>query len=462
MRNPLLVPELREMLSSHSADELREFCEAATPETAAEFLAALSGPEQLEILELLEPELRERIFEKLDDEAKRALVPILTTDRAVELLGHLPEDERVDLLEQLSPEEQVHLREALAPVRPAEAQPILDALESALAPEPAPSDLTAEDIAREISEDLEIWRFVGGRIERAPRIEKGCWVNVVNPRPENLPLIAQHFRIPGDFLTASLDIDETARIEIEDGATLLIVKVPYFDEKNVDVLYFTIPIGIILAGGVVLTVCAKPDSVLRDFAQGRVRNVAPGGRFILQLLLRATLLYLQYLKQLNNAATVIQKKLEQESRNQQLIKLFHIERSLVFFTTSLKSNLFLLERLKRARILSLDEADEDLLEDIFIECRQAIEMSNIYSDILSGMMDAFASVISNNLNVVMKLLTSLTIIMTIPVLVASIFGMNVKLPMQDHPYAFVVVMGVSIALSLVAVIYFLRRRWLEP
>ena len=155
------------------------------------------------------------------------------------------------------------------------------------------------------------------------------------------------------------------------------------------------------------------------------------------------------------------REIELTRQNKQLLKLFHIEKSLVFFTTSLKSNMFLLERLKRIRVFQMDEASESLLEDIFIECRQAIEMSNIYSDILSGMMDAFASVISNNLNIVMKLLTSLTIIMTIPVLVASIFGMNVKLPMQDHPYAFLLIMGISVTLSLAAVIYFLRRRWLE-
>jgi len=463
MRNPLLVPELREMLSSNRSDELRDFCEATTPEMAAEFVAALSTEEQREILEILEPESCGRVFAHLDEEAKLALVCAVTTERAVELMRHLAEDDRVRLLEQLSADQQASLREALANLRPAEAQPILEALETALEsePTPLPTELTAEEIASEISEHLEIWNFVAGKVERTSRLQKGCWVNIVHPTRENLPLIAQHFKIPADFLTASLDIDETARVEVEDNATLFIVKVPYFDESNVDVLYFTIPVGIILAGDLVITICTKPDSVLRDFAENRVRNIAPGGRFILQIIMRATLLYLRHLKQLNNAASIIQKKLELESRNKQLLKLFHIEKSLVFFTTSLKSNMFLLERLKRIRVFQMDEASESLLEDIFIECRQAIEMANIYSDILSGMMDAFASVISNNLNIVMKLLTSLTIIMTIPVLVASIFGMNVKLPMQDHPYAFLLIMGISVTLSLAAVIYFLRRRWLE-
>jgi magnesium transporter len=464
MKNPLLVPELREMLSAGRADELRDFCEVTTPEMAAEFVGALSTEEQREVLDVLEPEPRGNLFGHLDEEAKLALLPVVSTEQAVDLLGRLAEGDRVKLLEGLSDDQQARLREALTEVKPAEAQPILDALETALEPEPTPvpKELTAEELAGEISENLEIWSFAAGRVERAPRLERGCWVNIVDPTRENLPLIARHFKIPLDFLTASLDIDETARVEVEDGATLFIVKVPYFDESSVDVLYLTIPIGIILVSKLVLTVCPKPDSVLRDFAENRVRNIAPGDRFILQIIMRATLLYLQHLKQLNNAASIIQKKLELESRNKQLIKLFHIEKSLVFFTTSLKSNMFLLERLKRTRALNMDEASEDLLEDIFIECRQAIEMANIYSDILSGMMDAFASVISNNLNIVMKLLTSLTIIMTIPVLVASLYGMNVKLPLQDHPYAFLIVMGLSVSLSLAAVIYFLRRRWLQP
>jgi magnesium transporter len=201
--------------------------------------------------------------------------------------------------------------------------------------------------------------------------------------------------------------------------------------------------------------------VLDDFVNGKVRNVGGGHRFILQLILRATLLYLQYLKQLNNAASIIQKKLEQESRNRQLIKLFSIEKSLVYFTTSLKSNLLMLERLSRLRGFERTEQNEDLLEDIFTECKQAIEMANIYSDILSGMMDAFASVISNNLNIVMRVLTLITIIITIPVVVASFFGMNVRLPFANHPYAFAGILAGSVTLSALSLLYFIKKRWLD-
>ena len=463
MKNPLLVPELREMLTSNRADELRDFCEVTPPEMAAEFLGALSVAELREILDLLEPDVRGRLFGFFDDDVKQQLLETVSQERAMELLGSLSEEAKVDLLERLSDEQQARLRQAVADLLPSEARPILEALESALTtePTPLPTELTAEEIASEISQHLEIYRFVGGRVERAPRLERGCWVNIVNPTRDNLPLIAEHFKIPTDFLTASLDLDETARVEVEENATLLIVKVPYFDEK-MDVLYFTIPIGIILVGNLTLTICSKPNNVLSDFIEHKIRHIGGGHKFILQLILRSTQLYLQHLKQLNNAASIIQKKLEQESRNRQLIKLFNIEKSLVFFTTSLKSNMFMLERLKRVRALPLDDANESLLEDIFTECRQAVEMANIYSDILSGMMDAFASVISNNLNIVMRLLTSITIILTIPVLVASFFGMNVRVPMQNSPYAFLVVIALSLALSTAAVIYFVKRRWLEP
>jgi magnesium transporter len=463
MKNPLLVPELREMLSSNRADELRDFCEVTPPEMAAEFLGALSVAELRDILDLLEADVRGRLFGFFDEDVKLALLEGVGQERAMELLGSLSEEAKVELLEQLSDEQQARLRQAVAELMPAEAQPILEALETALTtePTPLPTELTAEEIASEVSEYLEFYRFIGGRVERTPRLERGCWVNIVNPTRDNLPLIAEHFKIPTDFLTAALDLDETARVEVEDNATLLIVKVPYFDEK-MDVLYFTIPVGIILVGNLILTVCSKPNSVLTDFSDNKIRHIGGSHRFILQMILRSTQHYLQHLKQLNNAASIIQKKLEQESRNRQLIKLFNIEKSLVFFTTSLKSNMFMLERLKRVRALPLDDQNESLLEDIFTECRQAVEMANIYSDILSGMMDAFASVISNNLNIVMKLLTSITIILTIPVLVSSFFGMNVKVPLQNSPYGFLIVMGLSLALSLAAVVYFIKRRWLEP
>jgi magnesium transporter len=166
------------------------------------------------------------------------------------------------------------------------------------------------------------------------------------------------------------------------------------------------------------------------------------------------------LKQINNAANMIQKKLEQESKNKQLIKLMNLEKCLVYFTTSLKTNELMLERLQKHGIMQMDAEIEDLFEDIVIETRQALEMANVYSDILSGMMDAFASVISNNLNITIKFLTSVTIIITIPGTIAALFGMNVKLPFQEHPNGFIYVLFVCFILSVAAVLIFIRKKWL--
>ncbi|MBN2576761.1 MAG: hypothetical protein JXP73_19515 [Deltaproteobacteria bacterium] len=461
MKNPLLVPELRDMIADNRVEDLRAFCTSTSPDVVAEFLGALTAAELAEVLGLVESPERAAIFANLDDDARLALIDILDKEVASDLMAAMPEEARMGFLERLSDEQQAKMRAIFEQAPPEEARPLLETLEEVIE-KPEPGEMTAEEIASEVAEHLECFRVAGGRVERIAHIERGCWVNIVEPTKENLPLIAEHFKIPLDFLSASLDIDETARIEVDEGATLFIVKAPYFDESNVDVLYFTIPIGIILANGITITVCSKPQSVLRAFMDNQVRNPAGGHRFILQIIFRSTLLFLQHLKQLNNAASVIQKKLEQESRNQQLIKLFNIEKSLVYFTTSLKSNLLMLDRLRRLRGFELNEENEDLLEDTLTECKQAIEMANIYSDILSGMMDAFASVISNNLNIVMRLLTSITIVITIPVLVTGFFGMNVELPLEKEPYAFLAILGLCAALGLGAVAYFQRKRWLEP
>jgi magnesium transporter len=293
-------------------------------------------------------------------------------------------------------------------------------------------------------------------------IEPASWVNAVNPKQEELSFLSKQFNLPMDFLLASLDIDERARIEVEDDATLIILKIPYFDENNLDVLYVTLPIGIILLKDTIITVCARETDIISDFVDNKIKHcsTADPHKFILQIFLRTVLLYLQYLKQINNATNIIQKKVEQASKNQQLIKLLNIEKSLVYFTTSLKSNQLMLDRLQKMKILKMDEENENLYEDITTESKQAIEMSNVYSDILSGMMDAFASIISNNLNIVMKILTLITIILSIPVVFSSLYGMNVKLPLQESPYAFIVVIGVSLLLSFIGIMIFIRNKWL--
>jgi magnesium transporter len=285
-------------------------------------------------------------------------------------------------------------------------------------------------------------------------------VRVSSPIPAECEFLSKQLGIPPAFLTDPLDVDERARIEIDEGVTLVIVRIPYFDKDNEDIPYMTLPLGVIFTDDCILTVCSKFVEGFLDFVVGRVKgfSIEHRGRFLLQIFSRAALLYLSYLKEINKRTDFIEGELHKSMRNVELIKLLNLEKSLVFFTTSLRSNEFMMERLQKTGI-RMSEDDKDLLDDVIIENKQAIEMANIYSNILSGMMDAFASVINNNLTLVMKLLTSVTIILMIPTFVSSTFGMNVPLPFQNSPHAFLIVTGIALMLSLTGVAIFWKRRW---
>jgi magnesium transporter len=292
-------------------------------------------------------------------------------------------------------------------------------------------------------------------------IEKNCWVNAFNPAKEELERLSEELNIPPDFLTDPLDIDERARIEIEDRTILIVLRVPKVDENNSEVPFSTLPVGIILAKDVIVTVCSTEINIILELFNGKTRSFSfeNRSRFILNIFFRTALLYLKYLKDINKQTNEVEKELQKSMKNEELIKLLNIEKSLVFFTTSLKSNELMMERLQRIETFKLNVDERDLLEDVIIDNKQAIEMANIYSNILSGMMDAFASVISNNLNIVMKFLTSVTILLMIPTLIASIYGMNVDLPFQHSPHAFIIVMGIWIVLSISSVLIFLKNKW---
>jgi magnesium transporter len=225
-----------------------------------------------------------------------------------------------------------------------------------------------------------------------------------------------------------------------------------------EIPYTTIPVGIVFTGNTVITISVLENEIIKDLAENRVRGftLTTRGSFLLHLFMRAAVYYLRYLKEINRATAGIQKELQRSVENNELIELLSYEKALVFFTTSLKSNELLIDKIHRPLFFSFSDEEQDLYEDCVTENRQAIEMSNIYSNILSGMMDAFASVISNNLNVVMKRLTVINLILMIPTLIASIFGMNVPLPFADFPWAFPAVIGISLGISLVSTL-FLRR-----
>ncbi len=275
---------------------------------------------------------------------------------------------------------------------------------------------------------LNIYKTVDGKITRLSAVEEGCWVNLVYPSEDELNTVSAALGVDPTFLRAALDEEETSRIDSEDGQTLIIVDTPAMEQDDTGVVYSTLPLGIIVTGKHIITVCLKETSVVRDLQDGLVKDVRTQQRtrFILNILLLVAKRYLQYLKQIDKTYNYMERQLYRSQRNKELIQLLDLEKSLVYFNTSLKANEVTLEKILRGRIVTLYEEDQDLLEDVLIEVRQAIEMAQIYSSIISGMMDAFASVISNNLNVIMKVLTSITILMTVPNIVFGFYGMNIN------------------------------------
>jgi magnesium transporter len=291
----------------------------------------------------------------------------------------------------------------------------------------------------------------------------GCWMNVINPTPEEITQI-QALGVPQDYITYPLDLDERARTEREDSELLIVLRIPYYNGADADVPYTTIPLGIILTDQCIFTVCKMDNEVLREFSNGNGRmkelSTAKRFRFVLRILLATANKYLTYLREITRAVDVLEDQLQASTRNREVLGLLKYQKSLTYFTTALKSNELMMERLSRGQLLRTYPEDEDLLEDVLTENQQAIEMTNITSNILSSMMDAFASIISNNLNSVMKFLAAITIVLTFPTMVASLFGMNVHLPFETEPMAFLYIIVISVVISLLAGYIFYKRDWL--
>ena len=289
-----------------------------------------------------------------------------------------------------------------------------------------------------------------GKLAEVDSACKGAWISLVNPTESELCEV-EALGIDPQMLRAALDAEETSHIDIDDGQTLIIVDVPIVEESD-DLkgnVYSTLPVGIIVTEDYVITISLKETSTFIDLKQGRIRNVSPlqKTKFVLQILLRVANRYLYYLKQIDKLSHEGEKQLHRSMKNKELFQLLDLEKSLVYFSTSLQSNSITIKKILSGRVLKLYEEDQELLDDVLIELNQAIEMSNIYSSILSGTMDAFASVISNNLNIVMKVLTSVTILLTIPNVVFGFYGMNVShLPVPTSWFA----AGVAGVITLVA------------
>lgn len=308
---------------------------------------------------------------------------------------------------------------------------------------------------------LTYYRSIGGKLTILDEYTDGCWINAAAPSPEELARISAETGLDLDYLSYPLDPDERSRFEREDEQLLIIMQTSYRLPEDSDIPYDTVPLGILHNDHCIVTVCALQENpVIKDVISGLVRRVSTvkKNRLTLQLFLRNSQRFLIDVRQINKRVDAIEDKLENSQQNKEILDLLKLEKSLVYFLTGLKANEAMMERVKRDRIFEMYEEDSELLDDVLIENLQAIEMATIASNILTSMAGAFASVISNNVNQVVKVLTVTTILVAIPTLVSGFFGMNVNgLPFHDSPLGFWLVMGV--ALVIASLIGWLFYRW---
>ncbi len=301
-----------------------------------------------------------------------------------------------------------------------------------------------------------------GNLEEIKEFQKGSWINLVNPSEAEIKKVCENVKIEEDFIRDALDFEEKARIDEEedDNTILFVVDVPIIEKHEENEMYTTMPLGmIVVRDDFFITVSLRKNRVIEDFEKRKIKNFQTykKSRFIFQILYLNSSYYLTHLKQINKETEIAEYILKNSMRNKELLKLLNLEKSLVYFTTSLKSNELVMEKTMRGKIIKLYDDDEDILEDAIKENRQAIEMAKIYSDILNGTMDAYASIISNNLNSVMKTLTSITIVLAVPTMISSFWGMNVKLPFENNPLGFVIMILFAVITTLL-VTWWLKKR----
>jgi magnesium transporter len=320
---------------------------------------------------------------------------------------------------------------------------------------------------------LEIYRTnmkeVNGRmvneLERMDMIQPDCWINLSAPTEDELKTVEEGLNLPPEFLRYPLDEEERPRIDNDDenGHVLIIADFPYIRREGNNAKYETQPVGIVLANKCLVTVSLREAVVLDQFRDNKIRDFVTGyrTRFTFQIMFAGAKDYLKFLRYMDKTIDLVEQKLNKSVNNKELFKLMELGKSLIYFSTSLKSNEAVLEKLMRGKAIKKYEEDEDLLEDVIIEYKQALEMANIYASIINGTMDAYASIISNNLNVVMKFMAAMTIVLSVPVIIYSFFGQNISFPYNDGftsaPWPFIV----TLALSLVATgftIWWLNRR----
>ncbi|MCF0152060.1 MAG: magnesium transporter CorA family protein [Megasphaera sp.] len=313
---------------------------------------------------------------------------------------------------------------------------------------------------------IQVYKHSNGHLEdniSLASAEKGSWIHVVNPDSEDLQLVSMVTEIPTDVLKTALDTEERSHVEIEDNYIFVVINIPIILETD---SYDTLPLGIFITPDFIITLCIQETEVMRAFTENKypLFYTFKKTRFLFQILYRSATLFLRYLMQINRRTDDIEEILRHSMRNKEFFLLLELQKSLTYFTSALRSNGIVMERLMRLRrntslhhLIKMYEEDEDLLEDVIIENKQAIEMVEMYSNILMSMSDTFASIISNNLNLVMKFLASITILLAVPTIIFSLWGINVPVPFQDTATGFYYVVGIAMCCTIVAVIMLWRK-----
>lgn len=306
---------------------------------------------------------------------------------------------------------------------------------------------------------LSIYKNTESGFETLDTIANGAWVNVVGPSPDEIEKLV-NWGMDMDYVNYSLDQDEMPRMERDEDYTFILLRIP-IHQPDSDIPYNTVPLGILILGNKIITVCRYDSDIFKSLTNGKYKQMKTGKRYRLTLyiFLETAARYLNLLREINRATELVEDRLQKSTQNRELLELLKYQKSLTYFATALRSNEVMMERVQKTQLFNYYEEDQDLLEDVLTENQQAIQMTSINTEILSSMMDAFASIISNNLNVVMKALAALTIILNVPTIVASFYGMNVNLPGEGHPLAFLTVIGLSLGLAALATFIFYKRNW---
>ena len=310
---------------------------------------------------------------------------------------------------------------------------------------------------------IRYYKTIDSKLEKLKSFENGCWINLVEPTTAEIQDISTKFNIDIESIRAALDEEERSRIDIEDNHILILIDIPIDESDASSAHYSTIPLGIILLDNTIVTICTAQTKILNDFIVGHVKNffTFKKTRFILQILYKNASYYLHYLRRINKMTIAIEKEIYKSMKNKELVQLLELEKSLIYFSTSLKANELVLNKMLRTESIKKYSEDEDLLEDVIIENKQALEMATIYGDILSRIMDAFSAIVSNNQNTVMQFLTSITLIMSIPTIVSGFFGMNVEgLPFSNHVNGFWIVILITCIMCLILTFIMSRNKLL--